>query len=104
MEDVHMGKIYNYEAVISESKIGKGGAYVIFPYDAYDEFGQKRVKVHATFDGEPYDGIVSKMGVFDENGEGVYLIVVPKAIRDKIGKQFGDKVKVAIKIRGEDKL
>jgi hypothetical protein len=26
------------------------------------------------------------MGVFNENGEGVYLIVVPKAIRDKIGK------------------
>jgi hypothetical protein len=56
-----MGKIYDYEAVISESKIGKGGAYVVFPYDAYDEFGQKRVKVHATFDGEPY--AFNKLGI-----------------------------------------
>lgn len=32
-----------------------GGAYVAFPYDIRVEFGKGRVKVHATFDGEPYD-------------------------------------------------
>lgn len=50
-------KVYEYEAVICNAD-GKDGAYVAFPYDIRKEFGQGRVKVHATFDGEPYDGSV----------------------------------------------
>ena len=34
-----------------------------FPWDIRKEFGKGRVKVHATFDGVPYDGSVVNMGV-----------------------------------------
>ena len=37
------------------------GAYVEFPYDVREEFGKGRVKVHATFDGEPYEGSLVRM-------------------------------------------
>jgi hypothetical protein len=46
-------KVYEYDTVIRASEVGKGGAYVMFPYDIRTEFGKGRVKVHATFDGEP---------------------------------------------------
>ena len=49
-------KVYEYESLIYEAA-HKGGAYVVFPYDVRAEFGKGRVKVHATFDGEPYDEI-----------------------------------------------
>jgi len=54
-------KIYEYDAVIRSSEVGKGGAYVTFPYDIRAEFGKGRVKVHATFDGEIYDGSIVNM-------------------------------------------
>ena len=38
------------------------GAYVEVPFDVKAEFGKGRVLVHATFDGEPYNGQVVKMG------------------------------------------
>ncbi|MCL2402062.1 MAG: DUF1905 domain-containing protein, partial [Oscillospiraceae bacterium] len=40
-------KVYEYDTVIQSSAIGKGGAYVSFPYDIRTEFGKGRVKVHA---------------------------------------------------------
>ena len=52
------GKTYEYDAVIQSSDIGKGGAYVVFPYNIREEFGKGRVQVHATFDGEPYVGSI----------------------------------------------
>ncbi|WP_398577530.1 DUF1905 domain-containing protein [Streptococcus parasuis] len=36
---------------------------MIFPYDIRQEFGKGRVKVHATFDGHPYDGSIVDMGM-----------------------------------------
>ena len=48
-------KQYEYDAVIRELP-EKGGAYVVFPWNIREEFGKGRVKVHATFDGIPYDG------------------------------------------------
>jgi hypothetical protein len=41
-------KVYEYDAIIKESEAGKGGAYVVFPYDVRAEFGKGRVKVRAT--------------------------------------------------------
>ncbi len=38
-------------------------ACVEFPYDLKAEFDRGRIKVHATFDGEPYDGSIVNMGV-----------------------------------------
>ena len=92
-------KIYEYDAVILSSETGKGGAYVPFPYDIRAEFGKGRVKVHATFDDEPYDGSVVNMGVKNTDGSICYIIGIRADIRAKIGKQPGDTVRVTIKER-----
>ncbi len=91
-------KIYEYESMIYNAE-QKGGAYVIFPYDIREEFGKGRVKVHATFDGEPYDGSVVNMGVKNEDGSVCYIIGLRKDIRLRIGKQPGDMVYVTIQER-----
>lgn len=91
-------KIYEYESLIYHAH-GKGGAYVTFPYDIRAEFGRGRVKVHATFDGEPYDGSIVNMGVKNGDGSICYIIGLRKDIRTKIGKQPGDYVLVTIKER-----
>ena len=74
----------------------KGGAYVVFPWNIREKFGKGRVKVHAEFDGIPYDVSIVNMGVKDEAGEICYIIGVLKAIRQAIGKQPGDTVRVAV--------
>jgi len=93
------GKLYEYDAVIQSTASGRGGAYVPFPYDIRAEFGKGRVKVHATFDGEPYDGSVVNMGVKNADGSICYIIGILKDIRTKIGKQPGDSVHVIVKER-----
>ena len=60
-------KIYEYEAIIQKVP-DQDSAYIIFPYDIKTEFGKGRVKVHATFDDEPYDGSVVNMGVTNPDG------------------------------------
>jgi hypothetical protein len=93
-------KTYESEAVIK--KVPEiDGAYVEFPYDLKKEFGKGRVKVHATFDGEPYDGSIVNMGIKNADGSVCYIIGLRKDIRAKISKQPGDNVKVTIKVRKE---
>ncbi len=89
-------KIYEFDAVIKPTE---KGVYVEFPYDIRTEFGKGRVKVHATFDGEHYDGSIVNMGVKNPDGTVCYIIGVLKDIRKKIGKQVGDSVRVTIKER-----
>ncbi|MEE0434553.1 MAG: DUF1905 domain-containing protein [Peptococcaceae bacterium] len=89
-------KTYTFSAVI-QAVPDKGGAYVRFPYDIRKEFGRGRVKVDATFDGEPYRGSIVNMGVKNEDGSICYIIGVRKDIRAKIGKQPGDTVTVTVK-------
>lgn len=71
-------------------------AYIVVPIDIRKEYGKGRLKVDATFDGEPYSGSVVNMGVKDADGNICYIIGITKAIRQKIGKTFGDSVEVAI--------
>jgi hypothetical protein len=92
------GRVYEYDAVILSAG-GGGGAYVPFPYDIRAEFGKGRAKVHATFDGEAYNGSVVNMGVKNEDGSVCYIIGVLKDIRAKIGKKPGDTVSVTIRER-----
>ena len=92
-------KVYEYDAVIQSTDTGRGGAFVSFPFDIRAEFGKGRVKVHATFDGEPYDGSVVNMGVKNADGSICYVIGILKDIRNKINKQPGDSVHVTIKER-----
>lgn len=91
-------KVYKYESLIYEAG-ESGGAYVIFPYDIRKEFGRGRVKVYATFDGEPYDGSIVNMGVKNDDGSICYIIGVRKDIRSRIGKQPGDRVLVTVRER-----
>jgi hypothetical protein len=88
-------KIYEFEALICAEE-EHGGAYVAFPYDVRKEFCAGRVKVHATFDGEPYSGSLVNMGVKNPDGSVCYIIGVRKDIRAKIGKQPGDMVRVTL--------
>ncbi len=90
-----MGKEYRFDAVIQKNP-DMDAAYIIFPYDIREEFGKGRVKVHATFDGEPYDGSIVNMGVKYSGGNTCYIIGITKASRKKIGKSFGDTVDVTI--------
>ena len=83
---------YTFDAVIHA--VGDmDAAYVEFPHDAKAAFGKGRVKVHVTFDGEPYDGLLCRMGTPR------YIIGVRKDIRKKIGKQPGDTVHVTLRER-----
>ena len=75
------------------------GAYVVFPYDLRAECGKGRLKVHATFDGEPYDGSVVNMGRKNPDGSICYLLGIRKDIRARINKQPGDTVHVTIQER-----
>lgn len=95
-----MTKVYEFQAVIYPVP-DKGGAYIIFPYDIRQEFGKGRVKVHATFDGHPYDGSIVNMGIKDEEGNICYILGIQKAIRAAIGKQPYDTVFVTIRERIE---
>jgi hypothetical protein len=85
-------KAYEFEAIIQKVP-DMDGAYVEIPFDVKAEFGKGRVLVHATFDGQPYDGQVVRMGT------PCHIIGLRRDIRAKIGKQPGDSVKVTIKER-----
>jgi hypothetical protein len=84
--------VFTFEAVVRKVP-DIDGAYVEFPYDARALFGKGRVKVHATFDGEAYDGSLVRMGTPG------HIIGLKREIRQKIGKQPGDTVLVTIQER-----
>ena len=90
-------KIYEYDGIIQP--VEKGGAYVVFPNNIREEFGKGRVKVFATFDGEPYEGSIVNMGMKNPDGSVCYIIGILKDIRAKINKQPGDIVRVTIRER-----
>jgi hypothetical protein len=94
-------KTYQFEAEIKKVP-NIDGAYIEFPYNIRKEFGKGRVKVHAEFDGEPYDGSIVNMGITNEDGSVCYIIGILKDIRRKINKQPGDKIKVTLKERLSD--
>lgn len=88
-------KAYEFDVVIHKTA-EQDAAYIIFPYDIKTEFGKGRVKVHATFDGEPYDGSIVNMGIKNDDGSICYIIGIRKDIRKKISKQHGDTVHIII--------
>jgi len=84
-----------FEAVIQKTP-DMDAAYVAVPFDIKALYGKGRMKVHATFDNEPYDGSIVNMGVKNADGSICYIIGIRKDIRVKIGKQAGDLVNVTI--------
>ena len=92
---------YAYDAALRELP-DCGGAYVVFPWDLRKETGKGRLKVHAEFDGVPYDGSVVNMGLKHPDGSVCYIIGVRKDIRLKLGKRDGDTLHVVITEREGD--
>lgn len=85
-------KVYEFDTVIKKVP-DIDGAYIDFPYDVKTEFGKGRVKVHAAFDGVPYDGSLVRMKTPN------HIIGLRKDIRAQIGKQPGETVHVTIQER-----
>lgn len=85
-------KLYEFEAEIKKVP-DINGAYIEIPFDVKAEFGKGRVPVTATFDGELYEGSLVKMKTL------CHIIGIRKEIREKIGKQPGDIIKVTIQER-----
>jgi uncharacterized lipoprotein len=86
-------KHYKFNATIesAEGAAGRGGAYVLFPYEVEKEFGTRgQVPVKVTFDGVPYTGTLVKYG------RPQHMLPMLKAIRDQIGKGSGDTVSVVV--------
>jgi len=80
-----------FEAVIQ--KHGDiDAAYVEFPYSTEEVFGKKgQVKIVALFDGKvSYRGSLANMGL------GFHMLGLTKAVRNELGKSFGDKVSVEL--------
>ena len=71
---------------------------MIFPYDIRELFGKGRLKVHATFDGEAYDGSIVNMGNKNVDGSIGYILGIRKDIRQKISKSVGDKVHLTVSV------
>jgi len=90
-----MTEVYEFDAVIKKVP-DLDGAYVEIPFDVRATFGRGRVAVRATFDGEPYDGQLVRMGT------PCHIIGIRKDIRAKIGKQPGDCVRVTIRERTKE--
>ena len=87
---------YRFTAIIERSG-DIDAAYIVVPVDIRAVYGVGRLKVEATFDGEPYRGSVVNMGVKDADGNICYIIGITKAIRQRIGKSFGDTVEVTLR-------
>ncbi len=85
-------KTYQFEAIIKKVE-DIDGAYIEIPFDVKAEFGKGRVPVHATFDGEPYDGSLVRMKT------PCHIIGIRKDLRAKINKQPGDTVSVTLRER-----
>jgi hypothetical protein len=86
--------MYRFNAVLTQNE-GMDAAFVVVPIDIRKEFGKGRLKVNATFDGVPYSGSIVNMGLKDEEGNICYIIGVTKAVRQQLGKTFGDEGEVA---------
>lgn len=85
-------KKYCFEARIKKVP-DLDGAYIEIPFDVKAEFHKGRVKVHATFDGAPYNGSLVRMKT------SCHILGIRKDIRAKIGKQPGDSIHVTLRER-----
>ena len=90
-------KEYKFEAEIKKVD-GKDASYIEIPFDVEKEFGAKRIKVKASFYGIEYRGSIVKMGL------PCYMIGLTKDIRNKIGKTYGDTVKVIVERDVEERI
>jgi hypothetical protein len=80
-----------FDAVLQRGEAENSQAFVVFPFSAAEKFGSEgRIPVVARFDEEEYRG-----SLVDYAG-GEHLILVLKSIRERLGKDEGDTVRVSI--------
>jgi hypothetical protein len=80
-----------FTALIEKPDDGMDTAYVSIPFDVNEVYGTRgQVKVRAMFDNHAYSGSLVNMGT------GCHVIILRKDVRQAIGKQVGDQVKVEI--------
>lgn len=91
-----MKNVLEFDAVLMKNP-DMDAAYIEIPFDLKQIFGKSRVLVHATFDGEPYDGQAVKMGT------SCHILGVRKDIRMKIGKCPGNQIHVTLEERDKPK-
>lgn len=78
-----------FKAIIKQRE-GINGSYIEIPFDVNEVYGAKRVKVVASFDGVIYRGSIVRM-------DNRYILGIPIAIRNEIGKSFGSEIEVCLK-------
>lgn len=91
-----MTKKHTFIATIQNA--GGGGAFVEVPFDVEKAFGEKRPKIKANIEGVMYRGILTRMGT------DFHMLIILKDIREKIGKTFGDKVKITVELDTEPRV
>lgn len=77
-----------YDAIIQKDE-EHNGSYCEIPFNVFETFGKKRLKIKALIDAVEYRGLLTPMG-------GKYGVFMNKEIRDKVGKTYGDLVHISI--------
>jgi hypothetical protein len=83
-----MAKFHTFTAIIHPGR--GGGAYVEVPFDVEATFGSKTPAVNAVIEGHPYPTRLMRMG------QPCHIIGVPKEIRVKTGKNYGDTITIRV--------
>ncbi len=91
-----MPKKYTFTASIQNA--GGGGAFVEIPFDVEKVLGSKRPKVKAMIEGVPYRGTLVRMG------SECHMLIILKGIREQIGRDFGDEIKVTVEADSEPRV
>jgi len=79
-----------FTATLQKSPSKGGWTYVVWP-GSVEYFGTRGlVKIRGAIDGEPFDGALMAQG------DGTHRLPVRAALRNAIGKQAGDTVRVRI--------
>lgn len=92
-----MHPLLTFEAVLHAEP--KGGAYVLVPADVKALFGSARPKVVARFNGE-----ASYRGTLVRYGAPEHMLIVLKSIREKLGLQPGDEIRVELAPDAEERV
>jgi hypothetical protein len=93
-----MNEVLEFSAVLKAVE-GTNAMSIDFPYDVQELYGTRgQVKIKATYDGVPYRGSMVNMG------GGCHMLVVKIEIRNQIGKNPGDTVRVTVERDLEERI
>ena len=77
----------------------ESSAFYWAPFRVEEVFGSKAmVKVRGTIDGVPFRNVIMP------NGQGQHYTVVNRELREAIGKQAGDRVRVEMEVDNEERV